>query len=57
MSTLLILTSCTKFELNSLRINGVTRKLLEIITDVFGSHDIVKVRNDVILLKTMVMTS
>ena len=46
MNKLLILTSCTKFELNSLRNNEITMKLL--ITDIFGCRDTVKVRNDVI---------
>ena len=44
MKKLLILTSCTKFELNSLRNNGITMKLR---SDVFGCRDTVKVRNDV----------
>ena len=44
---LLILTSYTKFELNSLRNNEITVKLL--ITDIFGCRDKAKVRNDIIL--------
>ena len=44
---LLILTSYAKFELNSLRMNEITVKLL--ITDIFGCHDKSKVRNDIIL--------
>ena len=39
--------SYAKFELNSLRNNEITMKLL--ITDIFGCCDTVKVRNDVIL--------
>ena len=46
ISFLLILTSYTKFELNSLRNNEITMKLL--ITDIFGYRDKAKVRNDVI---------
>ena len=46
MNKLLVLTSYTKFELNSLRNNEITMKLL--ITDIFGCHDTVKIRNDVI---------
>ena len=42
----LILTSYTKFELNSLRNNDITMKLL--ITDIFGCHDKAEVKNDVI---------
>ena len=41
-----ILISYTKFELNSLRNNEITMKLL--ITDIFGCRDKAKVRNDVI---------
>ena len=37
MNKLLILTSYTKFELNSLRNNEITMKLL--ITDIFGCWD------------------
>ena len=46
MNKLLILISNAKFELNSLRINEITMKLL--ITDTFGCHDKAKVRNDII---------
>ena len=46
MNKLLILTSDAKFELNSLRDNEITMKLL--ITDIFGCHDKAEVRNDVI---------
>ena len=46
MNKLLILTSCSKFELNSLRNNNITMKLL--ITDIIGCRDTAKVRNDVI---------
>ena len=46
MNKLLILTSYTKFELNSLRNNEITMKLL--ITDIFGCHDKAEIRNDVI---------
>ena len=46
MNKLLILTSYTKFELNSFRNNEIAMKLL--ITDIFGCHDTVEVRNDVI---------
>ena len=46
MNKLLILTSYTKFVLNSLRNNEITMTLL--ITDIFGCCDTVKVRNDVI---------
>ena len=46
MNKLLILTSYAKFELNSLRNNEITVKLL--ITDIFGCRDTAKVRNDVI---------
>ena len=46
MNKLLILTSYTKFELNSLRNDEITIKLL--ITHIFGCHDTTKVRNDVI---------
>ena len=42
----LILNSYTKFELNSLRNNEITMKLL--ITDIFGCRDKTKVSNDVI---------
>ena len=41
-----ILTSYTKFELNSLKNNEITMKLL--ITDIFGCRDKEKLRNDVI---------
>ena len=44
MSKLLILTSYTKSELNSLRINEIAIKLLT--TDTFGCCDTVKVKND-----------
>ena len=47
ISFLLILTSYAKFELNSLRNNEITMKLL--ITVIFGCRDKVKVINDVIL--------
>ena len=43
MNKLLILTSYTKFELNSLRNNEITIKLL--ITDIFGCRDTAAVRN------------
>ena len=46
MNKLLILTSCAKIELNSLRNNDITMKSL--ITDIFGCRDTAKVRNDVI---------
>ena len=46
ISFLLILSSYTKCELNSLRNNEITMKLL--ITDIFGCRDKAKVRNDVI---------
>ena len=46
MDKLLILTSYTKFELNSWRSNEITMKLL--ITDIFGCHNTAEVRNDVI---------
>ena len=46
MNKLIILTSYTKFELNSLRNNEITVKLL--FTDSFGCRDRVEVRNDVI---------
>ena len=46
MNKLLILTSYTKFELNSLRNNEITMKLL--IADIFGCRDKAEVRNDVI---------
>ena len=36
----------TRFELNSLRNNEITMKLL--ITDIFGCRDKAKVRNDII---------
>ena len=42
MNKLLILTSYNKFEVNSLRNNDITIKLL--ITDIFGCHDTVQVR-------------
>ena len=45
MNKLLILTSYTKFELNSLRNNEFTMKLL--ITDILGRRDKAEVRNDV----------
>ena len=45
MNELLILTSYTKFELNSWRNNEITIKLL--ITDIFGC-DTAEVRNDVL---------
>ena len=45
MNKLPILTSYAKFELNSLRNNEITVKLL--ITDIFGCCDKVEVRNDV----------
>ena len=47
MNKLLILTSYPKFELNSLRNNEITMKLL--ITDIFGCCDKANVRNDVML--------
>ena len=46
MNKLLILTAYAKFERNSLKNNEITMKLLT--TDIFGCHDTVKVRNDVI---------
>ena len=46
MNKLLILTYYTKFELNSLRNNESTMKLL--IKDIFGCRDKEEVRNDVI---------
>ena len=46
MSKLLILTFYAKFEVNSLRNNEITTKLL--ITDIFGCCDKAEVRNDVI---------
>ena len=46
MNKLLILTSYTRFELNSLRNNEIAVKLL--IRDIFGCRDTVKVRNDII---------
>ena len=45
-SFFVLLTSYTKFELNSLRNNEITMKLL--ITDIFGCRDKAKIRNDVI---------
>ena len=42
----LILTSCTKYELNSLRKDEIPMKLL--ITDIVGCCDKAKVRNDFI---------
>ena len=45
MSKLLVLTSYAKFELNPLRNNEITMKLL--ITDIFGCRDKAEVRNDV----------
>ena len=47
MNKLLILTSYTKFELNFLRNNEITMKLL--ITETFGCRNKAKVRNDGIL--------
>ena len=47
MNKLLILTVYTKFELNSLKNNEITMRLL--ITDIFGCRGTVKVRNDVYL--------
>ena len=46
MKKLLILTSSTKSELNSLRNNEFKLELM--ITDIFGCHDKVEIRNDVI---------
>ena len=46
MNKLLILTFYAKFELNSLRNNKITMKLL--ITDIFCCSDKVEVRNDII---------
>ena len=46
MNKLLILTFYTKFELNLLRSNEITSKLL--ITDIFYCRDKAEVRNDVI---------
>ena len=46
MNKLLILTSFTKVQLNLLRNNEITMKLL--ITDIFGCRNTVKVRDDVI---------
>ena len=46
MNKLLILTSSTKSELNSLRNNEFILELM--ITDIFGCRDKVEVRNDVI---------
>ena len=46
MNKLLILTSYTKFELNSWRNNEITIKLL--IRGIFGCRDTAEVRNDVI---------
>ena len=46
MNKLLILISYAKFELNSLRNNEITMKLL--IADIFGCCATVKVRSDVI---------
>ena len=46
MNKLLILTSYTVLELNSLRNNEITMKLL--ITNIFGCRDKAEVRNDVI---------
>ena len=42
MNRLLILTSYTKFKLNSLRNNGITMKFL--ITDIFGCRDKAEVK-------------
>ena len=47
MNKLLILTYCTKSELNSLRNDESTMKLLT--RDIFGCRDKEEVRNDVIL--------
>ena len=46
MNKLLILTFYAKLELNSLRNNEITMKLL--IKDIFGCRDKAEVRNDVI---------
>ena len=46
ISFLLIVSSYAKFELNSLKNNEITMKVLT--TDIFGCHDKAKVRNDVI---------
>ena len=46
MNKLIIFTFYTKSELNLLRNNEITMKLL--ITDIFGCRDTVKVRTDVI---------
>ena len=46
MNKLLILTSCTKSELNSLRNNEIKMNLL--ITDIFGCRDKAEVKNDVV---------
>ena len=46
MNKLLMLTSYTKFELNSLTNNEIVMTFL--ITDIFGCRDTVKVRNNVI---------
>ena len=46
INKLLILTSYSKFELNSLTNNDITMKLP--ITDIFGCRDTAEVRNDVI---------
>ena len=46
MKKLLNLTSYTKFEVNSLRNNEITMKLL--IRDIFGRRDKAEVRNNVI---------
>ena len=46
MNRLLILISYTKFELNSLRNNEITIKLL--ITDILACRDAGEVRNDII---------
>ena len=46
MNKLLIFTSYTKFELNSLTNNEITIKLS--ITDILGCRDTAEVRNDVI---------
>ena len=46
INELLILTSYTKFELNSLRNNEITMKLLT--KNIFGCHGTAKVSNDAI---------
>ena len=47
MNQLLIFTSCTKFELKSLRNNGITITM-NLPLDAFGCRNTLKVRNDVI---------